>query len=688
MCGIVGFLSRDGASSLHCTLLRRMLSAVRHRGPDEFGMYLYGHERFRAGLGNARLSIIDLEHGQQPISNEDGTLWIAFNGEIYNYVELRRELESLGHRFSSTSDTEVLIHLFEQFGPDGVNRLNGQFAFAIWDEKSEQLFLARDRCGVRPLFYVKQGDTLVFASEIKAILAHGAVRADLDPVALDQIFTFWSPLAPRTAFQGIHSLPPGCWLLASRSGDIRVNRYWELKFPAAGDEPYQNAEETADRLSELLNDAVRLRLRADVPVGAYLSGGLDSSIIASIIRRAGEGRLETFSIAFADAAFDESEFQLMVARRLGTRHHVVNCTHNDIGRVFPEVIWHTELPILRTAPAPLYLLSELVQREGFKVVLTGEGADEFLAGYDIFKEAKIRRFWSRQPESNGRPALLKKLYQDIGALNAANMAYRRNFFGRNLVDAHRAEYSHSIRWKNTGRTKRLFSAGLRDALEKSPGRSPDSVAAGDWTPDDLNLPHDFSRWSPLARAQYLEATIFMSEYLLSSQGDRMAMAHSVEGRFPFLDHRVVEYCNMLAPRLKLHGLKEKHLLKRIARDMVPEAVWRRPKRPYRAPIQRCFFPEGKPLAWVADAVAESSLASAGCFDPSVVKLLVQKAQRSNSLGEVDGMALAGVLSTQILHQRFVACFSPPPVLDEKENVKTVFHYRPDTAEGNVAREPE
>jgi asparagine synthase (glutamine-hydrolysing) len=314
-------------------------------------------------------------------------LWIVFNGEIFNYVELRPELEARGHRFTTTSDTEVLLHAYEEFGPQCLERLNGQFAFAIWNEQEQTLFMARDRLGVRPLFYTfSQGD-LIFGSEIKAILADRRVRAEIDPVVLDQVFTFWGPLAPRTIFRDIVEIPPGHYLLA-RGDKIVVKNYWQINFaPAVSDQPKKSLEDYAEEFSRLLIDAVRVRLRADVPVGAYLSGGLDSSIIASIIRNFTSNRLDTFSIAFDDVNFDESAFQRRMAGFLGTEHQVVHATHADIGRVFPDVVWHTEVPLMRTAPAPMFLLSKLVRDSGFKVVLTGEGADEFLAGYDIFKEA-------------------------------------------------------------------------------------------------------------------------------------------------------------------------------------------------------------------------------------------------------------------------------------------------------------
>ncbi len=389
MCGIVGVCDLGRARPVQESTLRAMLGTIRHRGPDQFGIYLDDH----VGLGNARLSIIDLSTGQQPISNEDESLWIVFNGEVFNHPELRLELESRGHRFATACDTEVVLHAYEEYGPDCLSRFNGQFAIAIWNSRDRSLFMARDRLGVRPLFYTEADGALVFGSEIKAILAGPGVTASPDPVALDQIFTFWSTLSPRTFFRGIAELPPGHYMLV-RDGRVTVRRYWELTFPEDSAAPRRPTQEYAQELRDLLIDATRIRLRADVPVGAYLSGGLDSSTVTAVIRSQTTNPLETFSIAFTDAHYDESGFQSMMAKALGTEHHVVHATHADIGEVFPEVIWHAETPLMRTSPAPMYLLSGLVRDNYFKVVLSGEGADEVMAGYDIFREAKIRRFWA------------------------------------------------------------------------------------------------------------------------------------------------------------------------------------------------------------------------------------------------------------------------------------------------------
>lgn len=653
MCGIVGIHPLTSSEPVCQATVQQMVATLRHRGPDESGVYLFHDDVASIGLGHARLSIIDLAGGQQPLSNEDGTLWISFNGEIFNYRELRQTLEE-DHLFATDSDTEVIVHLYEAYGADCLQFLNGQFVFAIWDERNHALFVARDRVGIRPFFYTVTDNQLIFASEMKAILAALPQLPQLDLTTLDQIFTYWSPLPPRTIFQGIQSLPPGHFMRV-QNGQIAIERYWQPEFPV---EPVKNGlslAETAVQLRHHLTEATRLRLRADVPVGAYLSGGLDSSTIAALLYHDISQRLETFSIAFTDAAFDESRYQQQMAAHLGTEHHVITCTHADVGRAFPDVIYHTETPILRTSPVPLYLLSDFVQKAGIKVVLTGEGADEFLGGYNIFKEALLRHFWAREPESALRPLLLKKLYSYVPNLD--NAAYLTKFFGYRLTDMAEPGYSHLLRWRNGARHRRLLHPDVLAQL------GPEKPLP------DLPLPPEFGRWSPLAQAQYLEIRLFLAEYLLSSQGDRMAMAHSVEGRFPFLDHHVVEFCNQLPPGFKLLGLNEKHILKVAVRDLLPAEIWQRAKRPYRAPIHHSFFPEGRPLDWVADMLSPTKVATAGLFNPLAVQALVSKQQRQGSLGEVDEMALAGILSTQLVQHHFVdgwgTAVTHPPATNQK-----------------------
>ena len=650
MCGIVGIYNLTRYHPIDQTLLERMLGLIRHRGPDESGIYCDGY----IGLGNTRLSIIDLSTGSQPIANEDKTVWIVLNGEIFNYVELRPELEAQGHRFTTTSDTEVIVHLYEQYGPRCVEHLNGQFAFAIWDRRPETgggtLFLARDRVGIRPLFYTVADGTLVFGSEIKAILAHPAVSARLDLTSLAQVFTFWTTLAPRSVFEGIVEVPPGHTLTA-RNGQISAERYWGLSFPEDWSEESFSDDEYAEGLRELLADATQIRLRADVPVGAYLSGGLDSSTITALIRNYTSNYLKTFSIAFADPAFDERKHQERMVEFLGTDHRRVECADADVGRVFPDVIWHTEWPILRTSPAPMFLLSQLVHQDDIKVVLTGEGADEFLGGYNIFKEAKLRRFWARDPDSAMRPLLLKRLYPYVQGMGQGG-TFLEAFFRRSLTETERLDYSHAIRWANTAPLRRFFSPEAQAALNGY-DPVPEVVTA-------LKLHPAFERWMPLAQAQYIEITVFMSEYLLSSQGDRMLAAHSVEGRFPFLDHRVIEFASRIPPRLKIRGLNEKYILKRAMRGMLPKSVYARTKRPYRAPIHRSFFGDA-PYDYVQEMLSPEAIRAAGYFHPQAVARLVKKAQGAHSLSERDNMALAGILSTQLLHHQFVENFPGRPI---------------------------
>ncbi|HVU99863.1 MAG TPA: asparagine synthase (glutamine-hydrolyzing) [Verrucomicrobiae bacterium] len=640
MCGIAGMFDRSGKKPAAETALRRMLGMLRHRGPDEFGILL-DHE---TGLGSARLSIVDLEGGSQPISNEDESLWIVFNGEIFNHVELREELQARGHLFRTASDTEVILHLFEEHGPDCLEKLNGQFAIAIWDRERRRLFLARDRLGVRPLFYTTLADgTLLFASEIKSIFTDPRVSRELAPKRVEEVFRFWAPLPGHTVFGGISELPPGHFL-ASDARCVQIQQYWSLDFPTEDPSAVeQDPEGVIEEFRALLVDACRIRLRADVPVGAYLSGGLDSSAIAAVVRKFTSNQLVTFSIAFDDEQFDESGFQTKMAAHLGTTHHVVRAKNEDIGSAFPEVIWHAETPLTRTAPAPMFLLSQLVRDNGFKVVLTGEGADEFLAGYDIFKENQVRRFWARQPASRRRPALLQRLYPDIAGLSQTGAEMLAAFFGEGLSDTASPFYSHAVRWRNNRRACRFLreSAGTDDPAQL---REIEAV-----------LPRAFSAWSPLARAQFLEARLFLSQYLLSSQGDRMAMAHSVEGRFPFLDFRLVEFCNALPARLKLRGLREKHLLKQAAEPWLPSLIRERPKRPYRAPIHRAFFNNRNP-DYARDLLDDSALTETGFFKPAAVRALVRKIEDGSPVGETDDMALAGVLSTQLCHQAFVKNF--------------------------------
>lgn len=653
MCGIAGIHSlTDGLDAPSLSALKAMAGALRHRGPDESGVYRDRH----TGLAHTRLSIIDLSRGQQPLANEDRTIWIVFNGEIYNYVELRRDLIARGHRFVTGSDTEVIVHAYEEWGTDAFSRFNGQWAVALRDTKHERLILSRDRHGVRPLYLCEHAGRVLFASEVKAIfVADPTIPRAFDPSGLDETFTFWSVVPPQSVFQGISELRPGHTRIyeGSRSHDVC---YWAAHYPPAAADGTRIGEfsgspaDAAAALRQALDVATHLRMtRADVPVGAYLSGGLDSSLVAALAVHARQDTLRTFSVRFEDTEYDETAFQRTMAAALGSDHHEVLVSRRDIAECFPELITHTERPLLRTAAAPLFLLSRLVSQSGIKVVVTGEGADEMFAGYDLFREAAVRRFWARRPASTMRPRLLERLYPYLSRSPVAQGAIARQFFGQNLADWQRPGFSHAPRWQTTASIKRLFAPDLRQAI---------AVSDRSNVIDDFlrTLPKDFHRWSFLAQDQYIETRTLLSGYLLSSQGDRVLMAHSVEGRFPFLDVNVVELANSLPPAYKLRGLNEKHVLKRAARGLVEPSVLERKKQPYRAPDAQAFVAADAP-EWVQDVVSPSAISEAGVFAPEAVAQLWAKLQARRNAGQysnVDNMAIVGVLSTQLLHRQFIA----------------------------------
>lgn len=647
MCGIAGIVGLSaGAASPSREALVRMASALYHRGPDEFGVY----RDDRAGLAHSRLSIIDLATGQQPMADEGDSTWIVFNGEIFNYVELREELVASGHRFRTRSDTEVILHAYRAWGEAAFERMNGQWAVAIWDSVAKRLVLSRDRVGICPLHICEHAGHLYFASEAKAIFAANAdIPRAFDPTGICQTFTFWTIVPPQGVFQGVTELEPG-HVRTYENGTVREHAYWMPRYPVHGDVRdrfHGSLDDAVKEVRRAIESATSLRmLRADVPVGSYLSGGLDSSLVAALGRKFAGDRFQTFSLRFKDAEYDETEFQQMMVKILGSEHHEVVVSRSDIADVFPEVIYHTERPVLRTAPAPLFLLSKLVRDLGVKVVLTGEGADEMFAGYDIFREGKVRRFWGRQPESTWRHQLLERLYPYLARSPVSQQAMARQFFGRNIA-AHRSPgFAHDTRWHTTGALKRLLSKDMQaaDAGRNVIGELLDSVHA------------DFSQWSHLAQDQHLEIRTLLSGYLLSSQGDRMLMAHSVEGRFPFLDKDVVALADSLPATYKLRVLDEKHVVKRASAAIVPHEILARKKQPYRAPDALSFVAKDAP-EYIDEVLSETALRDANVFEPQAVVQLLRKCRARGSEGQfsnTDNMALVGVLSTQLLHRQFIA----------------------------------
>jgi asparagine synthase (glutamine-hydrolysing) len=661
MCGIAGMVAASGGMTPSPDTLRTMLGMIRYRGPDGYGIYTDD----RAALGQARLSIIDLSSGAQPMSNEDGSIWIVFNGEIFNYVELRDELERLGHRYHTRSDTETIIHAYEQWGDRAWVMFNGQFAAALWDVRKRQLTLARDRVGIAPLHYARvrdaRGERIVFGSEVKSIFAEGGLKPEFDPIGVWRAFTLWSSPAPTTVWRGVTSVEPGQVITFDESLRAHSRKFWSLKIDDRSASGSTDRDAAGDRLESRLQDAVRLRLRADVPVGSYLSGGLDSSVIAHLIRRLHTGQLHTFSLRFSDPAFDETPQQHRMANILGTDHHEIVCDSEAIRNALAEVVWHCETPLTRLGPVPMYLLSGLVRKTGIKVVMTGEGADEFLCGYHIFRENAARRFWARGPNSAWRPSLLANLHPYITGGNQRNAMWMQ-FFRKNLGATDDPFYSHAVRWENSVWTTRLLSAAMRERMDLPHTRA---------TLDDA-LPPDWKNSSPLAKAQAIEITTFMSSYLLSSQGDRVALGHGVEARFPFLDSEVIDCCNRMPRRAKLAGMQDKVALRRLASRFLPEDVWKRPKWPYRAPIRSALFGPDAP-AEVRDLLGRSVTERLGLADTTAVASMVERAVSDKPLGEREEMGLVGVLTLHMLGTQFGDDF-PARVMAAAETLRNT---RPD-----------
>ena len=642
MCGIAGYINLSAGPKPEKQHLEKMIQMLQHRGPDDFGYYTDN----QAGLAHARLSIIDLDGGHQPMADAEESVWIVFNGEIFNYIELRDDLIKSGVHFRSHSDTEVIIHLYKRHGLDFIKHMNGQFAIALWDTRNSTLLLVRDRVGIDPLFYSIQNNKLYFASEVKSILAAAPQPPSLNVQALDQILTYWSAVNADTLFKNIHEIKPGEMLIANK-GEIKTVQYWDWVYPENHAENYLQGsdDDLADELHDKLIQATKIRLRSDVPVAAYLSGGLDSSVLVSLIHHYGNVPLRTFSIGFEDKSLDESGYQQELIAHVGTEHSHMLCKHRDIADHFERAIWHTESTILRTAPVPMMMLSGFVNQNGYKVVLTGEGADEVLGGYDIFKEGKIRQFWAKNPQSRIRPLLLKKLYPYLDISKSNSRSYLEAFFGIGLDKPSASGFAHMPRWNMTAKIKSFLAPDVSNQINQQADqelqRSLDTIT---------------DNWHAFNKSQYIEAKILMAKYLLSSQGDRMLMSNAVEGRFPFLDHNVIEFANKLKPSLKMKVLNEKYLLKRAMSKYLPASIIKRNKQPYRAPDIPSFFFQGAP-DYIDELLSSRSIKDNGYFDADKVELLVRKIKAGKANGYKDNMSLMAILSTQMWHRLFISNFN-------------------------------
>jgi len=642
MCGIAGILNLVDGLPPDLTILRRMGAVLEHRGPDGFAIERDRH----AGLVARRLAIVDVAGGHQPYRNEDDSVIAVFNGEIFNYPDLRQDLVRHGHRFLSHTDGEVLVHLYEEHGEALCERLNGQFAFALWDRRRRRLLLARDRLGICPLFYSIDGRRLWFASEIKGLFADPSLARRLDPRGVDHAFTFWAPIGERTAFANVKSLRAGHRAVVE-SGRLRSQAYWTLPVPAvetSGDDD-RALDRWAEELRHALDRSVRLRLQSDVPVGTYLSGGLDSSALTHLAARAWSGRLKTFSIAFDDPAFDESWYQERIASAVDTEHHVVRCRGREIAAVFPAVVRHAEAPLVRTAPAPLYLLSQRARAEGIKVVLVGEGADEILLGYHLYKAVRAQEWLAAGDASMSDELFLRRVlaYDPYyhPALVPEATARPAELYARLSGSALGRFGLHELRWGHMAAAKSLYSHAMRETLAGSDPR------------DELRLalPPDFESLPPMRRAQVLDVHTLLTGYLLAAQGDRMSMSHSVEARVPFLDHHLIELLARVPDSAKLYALDEKHLLKRALGDRLPAEIAQREKAAYTAPAWRAFSSPAP--EYLDEVLSPRSVEAAGCFDPGAVAGLLEACRREPGSVSDYFSAFVAVLSTQLLDHLFV-----------------------------------
>jgi asparagine synthase (glutamine-hydrolysing) len=603
MCGINGIaLSSRAGRHVEAGLLERMRDVLTHRGPDECGIFVEGS----VGLGHRRLSIVDVATGQQPMTNEDGSLRIVYNGEVYNHADHRPWLEGRGHTYRTHCDTETILHLYEEKGTRCVEDLRGMFAFAIWDSRKEELFIARDRLGVKPLYYVHTDDgSLYFASEIKALLEAGAVRAELNYEALPDYLANHAPSGEETLYRGVRRLLPGHTLLW-RDGELKVERYWDVSF--AGENVNRREEDLIEEWAELFRTSVRLRLMADVPLGMFLSGGIDSSAIAAVMSELVDEPIKTFSVAFAEREANELEYARMVAARLGTDHHEVVVSPEEFFEALPRLVWHEDEPLAHLASVPLYFVSKLAQRH-VKVVLTGEGSDEMLAGYGRYRKTVYNLALGRRYQSLTPAALRRAVAGAVGSLGAGSRV--RQKLERTFVCL--PADLESLYFDNVAVFPRAMQRSLLtpETVERA-GRGADPYAGL----RDLVNASDAS--TPLNRLLYADTKTYLHELLMKQ--DQMSMAASIESRVPFLDHKLVEFTARLPERLKLRGWTTKYVLRRAMKGVLPEAILTRPKMGFPVPLGAWL--RGRHRNVLDEYVTSERARARGIFDADFVARVV------------------------------------------------------------------
>jgi asparagine synthase (glutamine-hydrolysing) len=581
MCGLIGYFDPIHRRAPDKTVIDHMTNILAHRGPDSCGTFIGDH----VALAFRRLSIMDLACGGQPLFNEDKSVVAVCNGEIFNYKELRAHLAAKGHVFRSQSDCEVVPHMYEEYGPDLVAKLNGQFGLMIYDKKRDLVLVARDHFGICPVYYTFSDDALFCASEIKALLLAPKVRREIDLAALDQIFCLPGIPSPRTLFKRIYSVRPGTYIIV-RGNEAEESEYWDLTYPHLSDAVYQHDEEYyVEGVRDRLDQSVKRRLQAHVPVGLYLSGGLDSSLIAAMAARAmSDTTLHSFSISFGDKEITEEGYQRLMARHIRSDHHERMFDSPDIARRLPTAVWHSEQPLKETYNTASHALSESVRDIGMKVVLTGEGSDELFAGYLGYKFDRFRAAAAAEDDDLER-STRERLW------GSADLVYERRL----------CEFRKTLRW--------LFSSAVNDELDRT----------GSWQNHELVNRDKLRGRHVIHQRSYLDFKLRLGDHLVANHGDRMAMANSVEARYPFLDRDLVDFVAGIPPNLKLNGFIEKYVLKQAAKTLVPHEIVNREKFAFVAPSsQQLLALQNETIENVLDP---QRVRKQGYFDPAAVETL-------------------------------------------------------------------
>ncbi len=602
MCGICGMVYNDKERAIDQSILKKMCDVITHRGPDDEGTYIHQN----VGLGMRRLSIIDLSTGKQPISNEDGSIWIVFNGEIYNHKTVRTELETLGHRFKTQTDTEAIVHAYEEYGDSCVQRLNGMFAFAIWDNRNHTLFLARDRLGIKPLYYLFDKNQLIFGSEIKSILQAGDIPKRIDLQALDHFLTFEYIPAPLSIFQDIKKLPPG-HTLKLKNNEIWVRSYWDVELKSNGASP----TELKQNLRELLQDAVKIRLMSDVPLGAFLSGGIDSSTIVALMAQVMDEPVKTFSIGFEDSTYNELQYARLIAEKFKTEHHEF-IIKPDAVELADNLVKFLDEPFGDFSIFPTYLVSKMA-RDYVTVVLSGDGGDELFAGYDTYIADKIaKKYYNRLP-AQFRKDVLSRFFDLIppsskkkGLINKA----KRFVEGMKLP-----EDLHHTRWMiflQQAEKDLLYNNDVKSGMsEFDPFKFVRSYFA--------NVA--YNHHDDINKQMYVDLKMYLVDNILVKV-DRMSMATSLEARVPFLDYRFVEFAATIPGEYKMQGRKTKMILKQAMEDLLPHEILYRGKEGFSIPIKNWLKKELKPL--MMETLAPQKIKREGFFNPNYIQKLISQ----------------------------------------------------------------